>query len=216
MAHTRATRPPPARRTAWWAAAAVAALLSPGAAGADGADDAQTRVMRVRFAEGRALQAAGRWADALGRFEEVDRARPTASVRFHVALCLDRLGRLRQAEQAYRVAIAAALGQSPDVVTEARARLADLDARAPRVVVALTGVVDGVTVALDGETIAEGATVRVDPGPHVAVARRDGIQVAAAAFSTIERRTRIVELRIYPPPGAPDPSPTAAQATAPR
>ncbi|MCC6552262.1 MAG: tetratricopeptide repeat protein, partial [Polyangiaceae bacterium] len=87
-----AGRPP--RR---WAAAAAAALALAAAGDASGDGEATTRALRLRFAEGRALEAAGRWADALARFEAIARARPTPGVRFHVALCHDRLGRLRLA-----------------------------------------------------------------------------------------------------------------------
>jgi tetratricopeptide (TPR) repeat protein len=163
-----------------------------------GAEEPQAHALRIRFAEGRALQEVGRWADALPHFEEIARARPTAHVTFHIALCLDRLGRLRNAERVYLAAIAAAGRSAPDVAADAQEHLADLGARMPRVLVTLTGATEGVTLLLDGEPVSRAALSRTDPGPHTVVAMRGGIPVAAIAFSVLERRTKLLRLQIYP------------------
>jgi tetratricopeptide (TPR) repeat protein len=160
--------------------------------------------LRVRFAQGIALEAVGRWADALDRFMVVRDARPTAEVAFHIGLCLDRLGRLRQAERAYLESRQLGKASSPIVVGEATERLRDLDARMPRVTVSVAGAGSGVTVAIDGEPIAPGATARLDPGPHVATAARGGVSLAAVAFSAQERRARAITLMVLiGPEGAP-------------
>lgn len=70
----------------------------------------------------------------------------------------------------------------------------------PRIVLNLAGATEGVILQLDGVPVEPSKAIRVDPGPHVAVALRHGIPVAASAFSSHERRTRFVTLTVHPPP----------------
>ncbi|MGK3996885.1 tetratricopeptide repeat protein [Sorangium sp. So ce1024] len=168
-------------------------------------DDGATRALRLQFARGLTLEGAGRWADALARFEEIARHRPTTNVAFHIGLCHERLGRLRQAERTYQDARASARAATPAVLAEIDARLQDLEGRMPRIVLNLAGETEGVTVLLDGEVAQPSRAIRVDPGPHVAVALRHGIPVAASAFSSHERRTRFVTLTVHPIPSGASP-----------
>ncbi|WP_437761492.1 tetratricopeptide repeat protein [Sorangium sp. So ce764] len=192
------------RRRRWRRAAAPGlvcwALLSPSWLHAQ--DDSATRALRLQFAQGLTLEIAGRWADALDRFEAIARRRPTANVTYHIGLCHERLGRLRTAEWTYHnaraIADADARKASPGVLAEIDARLEDLAGRMPRIVLNLAGATDGVTLLLDGEVTQPSRAIRVDPGPHVAVALRHGIPVAASAFSSHERRTRFVTLTVHP------------------
>jgi tetratricopeptide (TPR) repeat protein len=194
-----AANAPMARRRRRWAALALAgALLTVARPRAQAHDDAPTLALRLQFAQGLALEGAGRWADALPRFEEVARLRPTANVKFHIALCHNRLGRLLQAERSYHVARDAARATAPEVIPEINAHLQDLDGRMPRVMLVVAGARDGVTLQLDGAQVEPSKLLRVDPGPHVALATHHGVPVAASAFSIVERRTKIVTLMIYP------------------
>lgn len=178
------------------------ALLSPSWLHAQ--DDSATRALRLQFAQGLTLEIAGRWADALDRFEAIAHRRPTANVTYHIGLCHERLGRLRTAERTYHNARAIlgadanARKASPAVLAEIDARLEDLEGRMPKIVLNLAGATDGVTLLLDGEVAQPSRAIRVDPGPHVAVALRHGIPVAASAFSSHERRTRFVTLTVHP------------------
>lgn len=196
-------------RWTWRASAAVALCASLGAAPARADVEAQSR-LRLKFAEGYALEIAGRWADALDRFLEVSRARPTPEVEFHVALCQERLGRFVEAEQGYRRARerardagAADAGEARAasralVVREAEERLADLEPRVPRLVVLISGDAADVEVLLDGATLPSPSPHRVNPGPHLVVAVREGLPVAAVAFAAQEARTRHVTLVVLP------------------
>jgi hypothetical protein len=194
-------RTPPRRagaRPGWAALVLSCTLLSPSSLHAD--DDAQTRMLRLRFAQGIALEGASRWADALDRFEDIAHVRATPHVRFHIALCHDRLGRLLHAQRLYHDARAAARASAPAVIPEIENRLQDLDARIPRLALVIAGTTEGVTVQLDGARVDSSKLLRVDPGPHIAVAARHGVPVAASAFSILERRTKVVSLMVYPPP----------------
>ncbi|WP_437591015.1 tetratricopeptide repeat protein [Sorangium sp. So ce1000] len=186
------------RRRSWRRAAALGlvcwALLTPSWLHAQ--DDSATRALRLQFAQGLTLEIAGRWADALDRFEAIARRRPTANVTYHIGLCHERLGRLRTAERTYHDARARMA--APAVLAEIDARLQDLEGRTPRIVLNLAGATDGVTLLLDGEVAQPSRAIRVDPGPHVAVALRHGVPIAASAFSSHERRTRFVTLTVHP------------------
>ncbi|WP_437999540.1 tetratricopeptide repeat protein [Sorangium sp. So ce185] len=198
-----ALRARPRRRAAALGLAAWALLSAPWV---HAQDDGATRALRLQFAQGLTLEGAGRWADALARFEVIARHRPTANVAFHIGLCHERLGRLRTAERTYQDARATARAAAPAVLAEIDARLQDLEGRMPRIVLNLAGATEGVTLLLDGEVAQPSRAIRVDPGPHVAVALRRGIPVAASAFSSHERRTRFVTLTVHPVAiGAPRP-----------
>jgi hypothetical protein len=164
-------------------------------------EERQLTLLRVTFAEGIGLENAGRWADALEKFEIVARGRETAAVRFHIGLCHQHLGRLRLAERAYLDARSRA-GAGSSVAEEATERLADLSARFPKLVLQVIGDRTGLTVHLDGAPVATGAPLTVDPGPHVAVALRRGVPVAAVAFSAHERKPQWITLRAIDRPRA--------------
>src|SRR5262245_42744549 len=59
---------------------------------------------RERFAQAIALQTAGDWAGALALFKEVLAVKPTPQVRFNIALCEEKLGRLVAAMGDYELA----------------------------------------------------------------------------------------------------------------
>lgn len=195
-APARITGPRERRRRCSAALALVAALFTPTQPHAE--DDAPTRALRLQFAQGLTLEGVGRWADALDRFEDVARLRPTPSVKFHIALCHDRLGRFLQADASYRDARDAARVTAPESIPEINAHLQDLDGRTPRVVLVVAGATRGVSVRLDGAQVEPSKALRVDPGPHVALAMRHGIPVAASAFAIFERRTKVMTLTVYP------------------
>jgi hypothetical protein len=195
--HVKSAPPCMRSQRGWTALVLLGALLVPASLRAH--DDAETRSLRLLFAQGLALEGAGRWADALDRFKDVARVRPTANVKFHIALCLDRLGRLLQAEQAYHDASNAARGTTPEVIAEIEAHLLDLDARMPRLMIGVVGATESIAVRLDGAPVQPSKMLRADPGPHVAVVLHYGIPVAACAFSILERRTKFVGLTVYAP-----------------
>jgi tetratricopeptide (TPR) repeat protein len=151
--------------------------------------------LRIAFSRGQTLEQAGRFTDAWLTFEQIERARPTAEVTFHAALCLERMGRLLRARARFLLALERATS-APLVQREASSHLEDLAARIPTLTVALLGRSAGVTLLLDGEPLAEGKPTPVDPGPHVVVALRDGRSVAAIAFASAERQARQLRLPI--------------------
>ena len=59
---------------------------------------------RNLFRQGLSLEAAGNWAAALAKFQEVMKVKLTPQVRFHSARCSEQLGRLNEALGEYRLA----------------------------------------------------------------------------------------------------------------
>lgn len=179
----------------WTRAACLAALGLATLPALAQAEPAPEVAQRIAFSRGQALEQAGRFVDAWRAFDALERARPTAEVTFHAALCLERMGRLVHAKARFVLARERATA-SPLVRREATVHLADLEARLPRLTVTLAGPKEGVVLLLDGEPLVEATETRLDPGPHLVVALRDGRSVAALAFASAERQARHLRLPI--------------------
>jgi hypothetical protein len=180
-----------------WTRAAGASGLALWLAAAPAHAEAPPEVaQRIAFSRGHALERAGRYTDAWLAFDALERARPTAEVTLHAALCLEQMGRLVHAKARFVLAHERATAASPLVRREAGLHLADLEARLPRLTVTLAGPKEGVVLLLDGEPLAEATETRVDPGPHLVVALRDGRSIAAIAFASAERQARHLRLPI--------------------
>jgi hypothetical protein len=188
---------------------AIASLAT--SARADGAGPERSLArLRIRFAEGQALESAARWADALPVFLDVNRERSTPEVAFHIALCLEHLGRLVAAKAVFRAAGDAARGHPSArvVANEADTHATALDARIPKLTLKLTGHGEGVSLFVDGSAVPASGVVRVDPGPHVALAVRGRNVVAAVAFAMTEQRNKAITLSVLiaqPRPSKPAP-----------
>src|SRR5262249_8394659 len=78
----------PMRLAAMLAVGASTALLASPA----GADGGLERLRQV-FNEGRQLEEKDHWAEALDKFKEVATTKMTPQVRFHIALCEEKLGK---------------------------------------------------------------------------------------------------------------------------
>lgn len=131
--------------------------------------DAELEQGRALYRDGLSLEAAGDWAGALQKFEQVARVRLTPQVRFHIARCKEYLGRWTEALGDYRLAEyeATQIGaKEQSQIAEARALLEE---RVPKLVI---NAVDGSQVSrlsLDGVELGRsrlGAQLAVNPGPH--------------------------------------------------
>src|SRR5450432_2949874 len=121
--------------------AASALCGAPSAARAQGssaapADGDAIKLAREQFSQALSLQTGGDWAGALALLKEVAAVKPTPQVRFNIAICEERLGRLVAALGDYELAASDAQTEKTDQVRqEVDARLESLKARLPRVVV---------------------------------------------------------------------------------
>ncbi len=117
----------------------------------------------------------GRYEEALRLFRSAFDAAPRAAVRFNVAVCLERLGRLREAWLEYRAAVAPGelsseqLARAQSEAERLHALLATVDVR---------GSPTGADVRVDGVSVCSlPCSVEIDPGPHTVSAHANGASV---------------------------------------
>jgi hypothetical protein len=194
---------------------ALALLLAFGSAGrpvlaepsAEADEEAVARA-REQFAQALALQTAGDWAGALALLKQVAAVKSTPQVRFNIALCEEKLGRLVSALGDYELAAADARESDVDVAQEVDARLGALRARIPKIIVQRGQGADTATIMLDGVEIGDpvvGTPVPADTGPHVIEAKAIGYKPFRQTVRLVEQQTETVvvtlEAEPVPPPG---------------
>jgi len=152
---------------------------------------------RTLFREGLSLEAAGDWASALAKFEDVGKVKLTPQVRFHTARCYEHLGRLNEALGAYRLAEYEGGQQNiPELSAITQARQA-LEARVPKLVIKRGKGAESAKIELDGVALGEaqiGEPFAVDPGPHTVVAKLTGDRQFEQSTNVKESETAEVEL----------------------
>ena len=152
----------------------VAAVLLLLEAPALAQDADELKRARAQFQQATELEQAGNWAAALQRFREVGQVRMTPQVRFHIAVCEEKLGRLVAALGGYELALAEADTVGPDFRAEVEQAIGRLRARIPRLVIvrgkgAASAAMELDGIALGGTSI--GVEVPLDPGPHALTAK---------------------------------------------
>jgi hypothetical protein len=158
--------------------------------------EAQLQQAREEFARGRKLEDEDRWSEALPLFERVAAVKMTPQVRFHIALCMEKTGKLESAREGFEQAAREGKPTAPNVVIEANQHLAALLKRIPTVTVTVAKAAPGDEVLLDGKTIAMGEAVAVDPGSHTLSLRRDGEEVATERVDVAEGEPQRFELKV--------------------
>jgi len=160
------------------AASLVAALVAlpsfaPGVAFAQAAPDAKTSL-----ANGNKAAGAKEWAKALAEFEASNRAAPSADAQEGVANALYQLKRDGEAHAAYTAWDKAYGAKAPPAKkTAVAARLKELEGRTGALVLELTGVPEGVVIAVDDKPVdrpAPGTPLRLAAGPHRVKVTKDG------------------------------------------
>jgi hypothetical protein len=149
-------------------------------------------IARKLFAEATADEEGERWADALAKLKRVVSIKETPGIRFHMALCQERLGALMESRASYersaRLAEKAAGAESKQIVTDAAAAMVRIDGRLPTVTVNVVGTT-AAAVTVDGvpfDLARSGQPFRRDPGELRVEAR-------AAGKKPFERRTVLVD-----------------------
>ena len=156
----------------------------------------QIDAARHAFDRALALEDAKKFEDALRVFREVLAVKATPQVRFHVAYCLHKLGKLvdagRELDQAREDAQALGPAGAP-LVDRAMQERTDLYASTPRISVKLadgtrppSAIIDGASVTLGDDPIA------VDPGSHHVVVERSGKPPFERDVVVAERRPAVV------------------------
>jgi hypothetical protein len=189
---------------------------------------AELAAARQLFGDGLRAEDEGRYKDALEAFHRVAKITVSAQVRYHVALCHEKLGELVEAINAYELAIQEGEARrNADVVEESRAHAAALRKKVAHLVIRVPEGASGVTITLDGRAVnaaLAGTSMPVDPGDHRVVVRaedREGTFELPLPIAPGEMRTvdvvlgakKVAAAAPPPPPAATAPPPAA---TAPR
>lgn len=123
------------------------------------------------FAEGRALMAQSKYAEACVKFVESERFEPALGTSLNLGECHERLGQTASAYGAFGEAKRlAALRKDTEREAFAAERRAALEPRLSRIAISIPTNVPGVKVLLDGQELgagAIGAAIPVDPGRHI-------------------------------------------------
>jgi hypothetical protein len=202
-----------ARRTLGAALAACAlgvVALGAGDVSAQPKDDAaglsktERDALRGHFRQGLALQAAGNWTAALAEYQTVAKEVATPQVNFNIAECQEKLGQLVSALGNYRLAAASAAAdpaKAAEVNREAPNRIADLEARIPKLTMIRGKGAERASIQLDGTEIGtkqESTEISIDPGSHIIEAKIGGNLVFRRTVLVKEREPQSVEIKPNP------------------
>ena len=199
----------------------VALPLAPASAFAQAKEltSEQVETARTAFKEGLAAEKEGDYVKALARFEVTASIKFTPQVRFHLALCQEKLNQWVAALENYELAAQEADDLNVGEVKDAAPKLAEkLRPRIPRLKLEITGTRPD-EVLLDEKPLSPvqyASPILVDPGKHVVVARLTGQKNVVIEVSVVEAEERLVTLALATPvlvDDTPAPSPTPAPTT---
>jgi tetratricopeptide (TPR) repeat protein len=166
----------------------------------EAADSQQLQSARQQFAQAEADEDANRWSDALEKFRRILDIKRTAGIQYHVALCEEHLGQLVSALADYHTADGAAhLENAQDVLNLVGKKLADLDARIPRLTVHLVPEVPDAGVTLDGALLDHsllGVAMPVDPGVHRVDASAQDRTTSSVEVTMHERDATVLDVKL--------------------
>lgn len=155
---------------------------------------------RKLFTQGLELEEAGKWGEALSTFKEVAAIRVNHIVRFHIALCLEKTGKLVEAIEQFALAKAQAEKEGGTdaelTVANSKKHLDILRMHVPALKVQKPGA-PGARLTIDGETQSFDAVVPMNPGAHVVV-------VDAPDHTKFERSITLVDGNVVPVDVAPN------------
>jgi tetratricopeptide (TPR) repeat protein len=172
---------------------------------------------KAAFNTGRSLEAAGDYAQALGKFREVIAVKTTPQALFHVGFCLEKLGKWTEALGAYRLAAEKAEEKHESSLhqqaEESRARLEGL---VPKLVIERGRGAEAAEVSVDGVPLgatAIGHPMPADPGPHQVSASAPGKTKVTIDVVLAEAETKHVPIELAATAVSP-PVPTASTSAA--
>jgi hypothetical protein len=162
---------------------------------------------REQFGQALALQTAGDWAGALALLKDVAAVKSTPQVRFNMALCEERLGKLVAALGDYELAAADARAEKADnVAEEVEGRLEALRQRIPKITVSRGSGAEAAIIALDGVSLGDqvvGTPMPTDPGPHTVEAHAPGFKPFRQSLRVAEQESQSIEIVLEPEPAPP-------------
>ncbi|CAN5124632.1 hypothetical protein BH09MYX1_BH09MYX1_61430 [soil metagenome] len=166
--------------------------------------DADRKAARDLFNEGATLQAGGKYAEALDKFQKSIAVYPAPTTALRIAQCKASMNRLVEATEDYRSIINTALppGSPPayqQSKDQAAVELAALDPQVPRVKIIVTpDRISGLQITVDGQPMNAalvGVARPIDPGNHRIVASAPGYAPGEASV-TVAKAAQVPEVRI--------------------
>jgi len=186
-------------------ALAVVGVATP-TLGQDSADEKkELKRLRSLFQQGIELEHAGNWGGALQIFREVGQSRMTPQVRYHIAMCEEKLGKLVAALGGYELASAEADAVGPDFKAEVAASIEALRQKIPMLTIERGPGAAAARIEVDGVALGASSINKpfpADPGPHAISAKAPGYKelVAVVELAEGERNTFVVKLEPREPP----------------
>ena len=190
------------RRGAAVAAVAAGAWAALSAASVARADPTQSEILAARnlFASAEKDEDAGHWQTALDKLRRASSVKMTAGIRFHIALCEEKLGRLVDALADYSAAQTQAfVEKNKDVLDALGEPLTALRARVPTITVKVPADVPDAKVTLDGAPLPAGlwgTAITVDAGPHYIEARAAARTPFTMTIMTELREAEVVDVKL--------------------
>jgi hypothetical protein len=173
----------------------LAVALSPRTAQAQ--DKKELSKARVQFQRAIELEQAGNYTTALEQFRDVGQVRMTPQVRFHIASCEEKLGRLVTALGGYQLAFADADSVGDDFKKEVDAAVTRLTASIPKLVIQRGAGAEAAEIQLDGVALGAssvGVPVPLDPGPHNVSAKAPGFFPFTQTVTTAENEEKKIDV----------------------
>jgi hypothetical protein len=161
---------------------------------------------RAQFQRAIELEQAGNYSTALEQFRDVGQVRMTPQVRFHIASCEEKLGRLVTALGGYQLAYADADSVGEDFKAEVDAAVTRLQASIPKLMIQRGAGAEAAEIQLDGVVLGAssvGVPVPLDPGPHAISAKAPGALPFNETVTILENEQKTVDVTLTPEPQEP-------------
>jgi len=171
---------------------------------------------RKLFTEALRAEEKGNFAEALEKFRRVAKVRDTVPVRYRIGACLEGLGQLKDALQAYQSVIDLGAGDAKDldVVRAAKEQSSTLNERIPQLTLTLSSADARVPdISIDGTPISSGELgkpIALEPGAHQVSASAPGAEPFQTQITLNERARLSLVVQIpdaHAAPPAPPPAP---------
>jgi hypothetical protein len=171
----------------------------------------QTGDPKRAFEEAVEIEKRGEYEAALDRFRKIEAQKSTAGVLFHIGYCLENLGKLAPAYDAYeRAEKLARETNKPEVVTAVHSRLDPLAKRVPLVNVTVEP--KEAQIRIDGQPVTN-MSVRVEAGEHDLVADAPGYAPKKLRLQCPPGSVQSLALRLEPGSANAPAAATAAAST---
>lgn len=171
---------------------------------------------REDFRKALSLEVAGDHAGALALFKQIALIKSTPQIRYHIAVCEEKMGDLVQALGSYKLALidaeATAGKDAKDVAAASREAITALEPRIASLTLVRGDGAAGAKVQLDGRDLASlsGNAFPINPGRHAITASAPGHESVTLDFVLSDGEKKTIDL-VLPPEkkDAPPPVPTA-------